>query len=386
MTPKRKKILIALSAVVFLFLGYRIFIAVSNGSGDKKSLEDEGIPVMTSPVSIDDIDNIISMTGDTYPNVGVEIVSKVTGRIEDIKVGIGDKVKKGDVLAVIEHKNAELKVREAEAALKVALANLEKAKSTLEREKAEYESAEALYKNGMISNEEYRKEKEQYLSAMSSLKLAQAQANDEKRAKLEIAKKELADCWIRSPINGIVTRQNVDIGTMVYSSGGGSKPLFTVENLEKIKVLVKVPAKFASYVKLGQKGEIIVPAMGDKVFVGKVTRVSPSLDQNTRSAVAIVQIDNSDMELKSGLFVEVRIYTETVKNALLIPRRAVFRKASDNYVFVFNEGKAKLRKLKTGIISGDYIQVIAGLNKDEEVIVSNRTRLYDGIKVRKVVL
>ena len=291
------------------------------------------------------------------------------------------------MIEVIEHRDKELKVREEEAALKVALADLEKARGTLEREKAEYESADTLHNNGMMSDEEYRKEKGQYLSALSTVKLSEAQANDEKKAKLDIAKKDLADCWIRSPIDGIVTRQNVDIGTMVYSSGGNnSKALFTIENLKKVKVLVKVPANFSPFLKVGQSGEIEVPSMADKVFKGEITRVSPAVDQKTRSSVAILQIDNANMELMSGLFVEVRVQLETIKNALMIPRDAVFKKGNKKFVFLINGNKAVEKELETGIAEGNFIQATKGIAGTDEIIVSNKSRLYDGALVRKGIL
>ena len=387
MTGNRKKILAIIITITFLFVGYRVFIAVSNGSGGKNSSVIESIPVLTTVAETREIERKITMSGDSYPTVGTEIFSKISGRLEDVKVGIGDIVSKGAVLAVVEQAENDLKVREAEATYNVALADLERTKGTLDKEKAEYLRAESLYNDKLISSQDFEKEKEQYLSAEASLNFTEAKV-DEQKTKLDIAKKNLNDCWIRTPIAGVVTRSNVDLGTMVYASSGGgnsggSKALFVIENLKRIKILVKVPANYAHELKVGQDSEVIVPSLDNKQFLGKVTRVSPSFDQDTRSSVAIVQIDNEDMQLMSGLFVKVQVYTEKIKNAVMIPRDAVFKKDRKDYVFVMNDGTASLREIEIGASVGDMIQALKGVNKGEAVITSNRSRIYDGAKIKE---
>lgn len=385
MTSKKKKIAALIISIAFLFVGYRVFIAVSNGSGDNDSSVIESIPVLTKVVETREIEKTITLTGDTYPTVGTEIISKISGRLEDIKVGIGDIVSKGDVLAVVEQIETHLKVKEAEGAYNVALADLERAKGTLEKEKAEYLRAESLYNDKLISNQEYGKEREEYLSAGASMKFAEAKV-DESKAKLDTAKQNFNNCWIRTPIAGVVTRSNVDLGTMVYANSagsGGSNPLFVVENLNRIKVLMKVPAEYARELKVDQQAEVIAPSLNNKKFIGKVTRVSPSLDQKTRSFSAIVQVDNNAMQLMSGLFVKIQIYTEKIKDAVMIPRDAVFKKDRKDYVFVINGGNANLREIETGASDGDMIQILRGVNKGEAVIISNRSRIYDGAKIKE---
>jgi len=381
---RRKKIIITVSVIAFLFLSFRVYKSVIEGQGMAATSKDARIVVGTVSAVNGDIRNVITISGDVCPNAGVDIYTKASGKIEKVNVDIGDTVGKGQVLAIVEHEELDLKVKEAEAALKVAQADLEKARAGIDRARNEFQRAETLKKNGMISDQEFEKFLDNYRSSSASLSLSEAQANDSRRAQLDITKQDLSNCWIRSPIAGVVTRKNYDMGAMVYTSNaGGSVPLFRVEDLSVVKVRINVPAKYVKVLKEGMPALVSVSSMGADKYTGEVKRISPGLDQQSRSAVCEVEVENRDMKLRSGSFAEIEIDLGTIKNTVIIPRDAVMKREGKEYSFVFSGGKAHMRQLKTGVSDGEMIQVIEGIKSGEEVITSNKASLYDQASIRK---
>lgn len=182
---------------------------------------------------------------------------------------------------------------------------------------------------------------------------------------------------VESPLKGIVGRVYVDIGANVNIS----TPVALVVDMNKVKVNLDVPEKYLPGVSLGRKAKITVDAYPGQEFSGEVTKISPVLDLDTRTAPIEISIDNAGYRLKSGMFARVSLIIREYQDALVVLKEAVMGKAPDTYVYVIENNKASLRKVLLGMRQGSYYEVKQGLKKGEEVVVMGQQKLSEGTLV-----
>lgn len=187
---------------------------------------------------------------------------------------------------------------------------------------------------------------------------------------------------VESPLTGIVGRVYVDKGTSVSPA----TPIALVVDMDNVEVNLDVPEKYLHRVSLGQVAEIKVDAYPEEKFVGKVSKISPVVDLETRTAPIEIVISNSDHRLKPGMFARLRLIMETHRDVPVIMKEAVLGKEPNVYIYVVStEGKASIacqRKIKLGVREGPYYEVEDGLKEGEVVVVMGQQRLYEGAAVR----
>lgn len=184
---------------------------------------------------------------------------------------------------------------------------------------------------------------------------------------------------VPSTIDGVVGHIYQDIGSNVTPQ----TPIALVVNQGQIRVAVDVPERYVSKVFRNQSAHIKVDAFPDKLFSGKVYRVSPVIDTKSRSADMEIFVDNTKGLLQSGMFAEVRLIVGAKAGAVAVPAEAVLRdEKGSNYIFVPANNTAVRRDVKTGIGNADDIQITAGLNAGEDVIIFGLYGLKDGSKIK----
>jgi len=182
---------------------------------------------------------------------------------------------------------------------------------------------------------------------------------------------------VESPLTGVVGRINVDIGTNVEPT----TQIAFVVNMEKMEIDLDIPEKYLPFVALGQEAKITVDAYPDKVFIGKVTLISPVVDLETRSAPIEITIDNKDGLLKSGMFAEVKLVVEVHKKVPVVLKEALMGKGDNLYVYVVEDHKASMRTVKTGIRYAELVEITEGVRSGDVVVVMGQQRLHDGVSV-----
>jgi len=185
---------------------------------------------------------------------------------------------------------------------------------------------------------------------------------------------------VESPINGLVGRIYVDKGMSVSPN----LPVALVVNMDVVKVKIDVVEKDLPKVKVSQKAKIRVDAYPNEVFEGRVVEVSPVVDLLSRTAPIEIEIQNSEHRLKSGMFARVKILTKEKENVLIIPRDAIIKEDSSNYVFVVKDSKVHRQKIEIGLCENNKFEVINGLNEDELVVTMGNIRLKEGDAVEIV--
>jgi multidrug efflux pump subunit AcrA (membrane-fusion protein) len=182
---------------------------------------------------------------------------------------------------------------------------------------------------------------------------------------------------VESPLTGIIGRFYVDKGTNVALS----TPIALVVDMDKVKINLDIPEAYIPRIAIGQTAKVRVQAYPEEEFTGEVSKISPVLDLDTRTAPIEILIPNSDHRLKSGMFAEVELIIEVRKDVPVVPKESILGRAPNEYVYVVNGDIASLRKVKLGIHDGADYEVIEGLNKGDLVVVMGQQRLSDGAQV-----
>ncbi|OGL38703.1 MAG: hypothetical protein A2042_01370 [Candidatus Schekmanbacteria bacterium GWA2_38_11] len=372
-------IIIFFSLIVF----YRVF-SIIKAKGALARDPKTSIPVEVSKVARGPIERRLLLTGTINPSADVEVFSKIAGKLEKVYVDVGDKVKKGELLAVIEHKDLSLQVEQAQATLEVSKATLEQAKVNYETARDELERMKSLFNNGTVSRQQYDTALSKFNNAKAQLKLSEAQANSLQTAALNLAKDRLDDSKIIAPISGIITLKNFDTGDMVSNSTSSqNNAIFKIEDIETVNATTNVPEVDLPHIKVGMEAQIVVAAFPNETFYGKVSNITPSLNTVTRTSVVEIETPNKDNRLKSGFFANIILSVKNVPDALLIPKEAILPKQGKNIAFVVNGGISHLRRVEIGLQDDKNIQVLNGLKEGEEVIITGLHDLEDGLKVKK---
>lgn len=302
--------------------------------------------------------------------------SEVPGIISKINYDLGDKVKSGTVLAVLDQKVPKLNLEDASAAHQTNVRALDKEEAKLNDAKTTLKRYEELFKQGMVSVSQFDSAKTQFDVANASVSEAEAKVV-QSAAKLEVAKKRLADTMIKSPISGEVEKRYISVGQTVTESS----KLFSVVSAGTLKFRGTVPEAAVPQIRTGQDVEVSVEAFRDKTFKGKLTRISPSVDTATRTLEIEATVPNPQGLLKPGFFAKGVILTKIEKNVSFVPEPALYSFVGITKVFVIADNVAHERQIKPGVRDGDMVEIIDKIKPGETIAVTNLSNLYDGAKV-----
>jgi HlyD family secretion protein len=182
---------------------------------------------------------------------------------------------------------------------------------------------------------------------------------------------------VESPLDGVVGRIYVDIGVNVAPQ----TPVALIVYMNKVKIDLDIPEKYLPRVLPGQNADITVDAYNEK-FKGVVTKISPVVDMDTRTAPVEITIGNEAHLLKSGMFARVSLIIGESKAAPVVLKEAIMGKAPGAYVYVIENNKAILKNVKLGIRQGGYFEIRDGIKEGDAVVVMGQQRLRDGIDVK----
>ncbi len=374
------------------------------------------VSVEVAPAKLQTITDMVSAEGVLYPIHQASISPKITAPVRKFYVQRGDKVRRGQLLAVLENKDLAAAVVSAQGGydqaqatyasttssglpeeIQTANLNVVNAKATLAAQQKLYDSENKLYQQGAIARRQLDATEVALTAAQSAFATAEkhlhnlqaAGASQQKKAaqgQLETAHgqylgaaAQLGYTEIRSPINGVVADRAVYPGDIAPAG----TPLLIVMDTSKVVVRLHIPQQQAVLLQLGQAATLRIPGL-DKDVPAKVTVLSPALDPNSTTEEIWVEADNPKGELKPGTTAQVSITAKTVANALVIPASAILTgsEGQTSVMVVKSDSRAYAQDVKTGIRQGPMIQVLSGLQPGEQVIVSGQYGLPDKTKVK----
>ncbi len=313
---------------------------------EKKQTEivEEKPQVRLETVHVQSVPQTQEFTATVEADVVNNILPYSPMRIKEIFVEVGDEVKKGQLLVQMDS------------------ANLQQSKTQLNNIILEYNRQLALHEVGGTSQ----------------------QALDAQKTQLDVARTAFANLQentqLLSPIDGIITARNYDNGDMF-----GGNPILVVQKIKPVKLLVNVSETFYTQVKKGMKVSVKLDVYGDEIFNGKVSLKYPTIDASTRTFPVEIELPNSDMRVRPGMFARVTIDFGAQKRVVL-PDLAVVKQtgSGDRYVYVYNNGKVDFVKVELGRRTATKYEVLSGVPDGAQVVVAGQTRLADGIEVKVV--
>lgn len=337
----------------------------------------------------------LDLPGNIEAIMEAPILARVDGYIRKRLVDIGDRVKEGQEVAIIDTPELEQQVRQAKATIEQAQAAVELAEANLQQGKADTELARVtamrtgnLLKKGAVSRQEDDTNQAQYQAKLANLKaldkaitvqrsnLAAAQANE---ARLENL---LSYRVVRAPFDGVITLRNVDIGALVTT---GSTLLYRIAQTGTLRIYVNVPQAYADAVHPGLPADLSVSNLPGRHFTGSVTRTANALDPSNRTLLTEVQVANLENLLLPGMYARVDLSSARRDPPLLVPSEALIVRANGSQVAVVGpDHRAHLRKVEIGRDYGDRLELTGGVAEGALVIVNPGDAIQDGTKVDPV--
>ena len=323
----------------------------------------------------------IEVIGTLSPKFGADVKSEYTGIVTEVYVTEWVKVNRGDPLARLDTREAELVRKKAQTAVEIAKANLMQAEVAANRANREYERGLKLKEVGLITQQnldDTLTEKEAAAVRISAAK-AQIRAAEED---VEYAQTRFSKALIRSPREGMVSWRNVNVGDFVGEMG--AKPMFRIVDNRLLELTVTVPSGEMGTVRMGQALTFSTDAIPGKTFTGKVMFINPTVNEADRSVRVVAEVENTSEQLKGGLFVKGQILTGKRTGVIKIPRIALLTwdvAATQAEIFVVHENVAHRRTVRTGNIAGDQVEIISGLASGQQVITRGGFNVKDGDKL-----
>lgn len=301
----------------------------------------------------------ITLPANISPLYQTTLYAKVSGYLKWIGPDKGDHVKKNQVVAIIDAPEIEEQYQQAVADYKIK-------KITFERlDKVLRESPDVIAKQDVdVAEATYEGAKN----------LMQQRA-----AMREYTK-------VRAPYDGSVTARFADPGALIQlatSSATNAIPLFTVMDLDTVRVYANVPQDESSWITPGKTtARVLLKELPDRSFAGTITRSTLALDPSTRSLLVELDLPNPDHVLRPGTYAELALDLREIPDALVLPPQAVISGPKGKSVFVISQGKAKSVPVQTGITNGTWIEIANGLDGSEDVVVVGKRRLLEGSPVQ----
>ncbi|OIR18582.1 multidrug resistance protein MdtA precursor [mine drainage metagenome] len=296
----------------------------------------------------------------------VPVYARTSGYLGKLLADLGDHVKAGQPLAVIDGPEVDQELNQAKAALAQAEANLELARISATR-------WESLGRRNAVARQDVDDKVAAYHAREADLQAAQA--NVARLTQL------VGYQTIVAPFDGVISARNVDVGSLV-TSGSSGRELFRVSNTGTLRVYVSIPQSYVRSVHTGLHADVLVNEFPGRRFPGTVVRVAGALDPTTRTLLAEIRIPNSKGELLAGMFGQVVLKLETAQPPLLAPSNAVIVRATGTFMAIVDaSGIVHFRQVTLGRDFGSQIQVLGGLHAGDLVVASPSDVLVEGAHV-----
>ncbi|MBZ5707365.1 MAG: efflux RND transporter periplasmic adaptor subunit [Acidobacteriia bacterium] len=308
------------------------------------------------------VPDLLEAVGTVHAAQTSELASQTMGNIVEIRAHEGDRVQRGEVLAVIDDAQARSAVDRAAATDAAAQQQIAAADSDLALAESTLQRYQSLYERKSVSPQEFDEVKSRQQAALARRDMARSGLAQAKAA-LTQARTALDYTRIRAPYNGVVTEKKADPGTL--ASPG--MPIFTVEDVRRYRLEVTVNESDLRYVRAGQPVPVMIDALDNAEWKGRVAQIVPAADPASRSFLVKIELP-ADARLRSGLFGRAQ-FSRGERQSLLIPRTAVVERGQLQGVFVLgSDNVASLRYVTLGKPSGAEIEVLAGLQGGERLV------------------
>jgi len=387
-------------------LGLIVLAATFLSSGKARASHSDDPPTRTVAVALvtrAPLKSGLRLSGEFRPYQEVDLHAKVAGYIRHIYVDVGDKVKEGQTLAVLEIPELNAQVAGAQADIGRSRDAIRRAENDVQRAESTHAAAHSAYSRlkqasaarpGLIAEQElddsFARDKEseaQVGSAQAALaeaksQLSVAEANQQHYAALE------AYAQITAPFSGVITKRYADTGALIQagtSSNTQAMPVVRLAQWSRLRLVLPVPESAVPGLRLGEDVAVRVPSL-NRTFQGKVARFADALSDETRTMHTEIDVGNSDGTLVDGMYAETDLQLKQPQNSLTVPIQAVQRNGDSGRVLVVANGAVEERTVKLGAEGNERIEILSGVSEGDSVIVGNLSEFQPGEKVQPKVI
>jgi RND family efflux transporter MFP subunit len=356
--------------------------------------------ITTDTVQREAVNRTVSVSGTLAAANEVTLSSEVEGVVSRILADLGDRVSAGQALVELDREKLQYNVDQQKAAVARSLArygasapgnlppidqtpDVKRAAAELNQAKRGFDRATELSKRQLLSQQALddadaalRTKQAEYDSSLQNARNMAADI-DASSAAANLAERQLRDASIRAPFDGYVEQRIVSIGELVKAQ----MPVMKIVRIDPLKVTSEIPEGLAPWVQNGQPVDLQVDAYPDQSFTGKVSRISPSVNQPTRAFPFEALVPNPQGLLKPGTFVRVKLTTNHIEQLLTLPYAALQYRYGVNRAFVVNGDSIVGREVKVGDRLGDRIEILGGVQAGDVVAMTDVDNLADGMKV-----
>ena len=396
-------IIILLSVVVVGVMRFRNQKAAASNAGAMPAATVEApVSVSTAAAVSRGLQRSVEAVGSLAADEEVIVAAQVAGELSQLNVDFGSYVAQGQIIAVIDQRDAKLKVEQAEATLRQTMARLgmsgqkegevynpeqnsdvKVAKAALDWARLDLQRATKLIENGDVARSVYDQSMINHASAQARYQAAIDSVNqqlaivEQQRATLALARKNITDTVVRAPISGAVKEKAASRGSYLPVNGR----IVTLVKINPLRLRADIPEYAAGTVRIGQVINLSIESFPGKIYTGRVVRIGPSLNEQTRALTVEASVANPGNILRPGMFAKAQLITANDAPAVLVPLAAVVNSAGLSKVFVIENGKTSERIVRTGVNDGEMIEIVEGVMAGEIVATSNLTRLQQGAAV-----
>jgi len=363
----------------------------------------EAPTVAVAKVAAQNLSNDLVLTAEFKPFQEVDVMAKVAGYVKEIRVDVGDRVKAGELLATLEVPEMADDLRRDQAAVDRSQADVARAQDELQRAESAHEMAHLAYhrlaavaerKPGLVAQQEiddaHGKDlvAEAQISAARSAVSAAQQQVDVNKAELQKVRTLIDYTRVTAPFTGVVTKRYADTGSMIQAGTANARqvmPVVTISENSLLRLILPVPESAVPTVHIGQAVEVNVPTL-HRTFPGRVARFADKLSLATRTMDTEVDVPNPDLVLIPGMYAEVDLTLNRHNGVLTVPVTAVDIDPADTargeVMLVAPNNRVEQRRIELGMQTANRVEVRAGLNEGDLVVVTGRAALQSGQEVK----
>jgi RND family efflux transporter MFP subunit len=367
----------------------------SHPQAEAKTSQPRIATVSTIPVSVREMEDHIVISSELVPFQEIDVYAKEAGYVKELNVDYGSRVRKGQVMAVLEIPELEAQLQQDQAAIKAQSDEAERARHDVARAQAQqnvyrlqYERLAGVAKSqpGLVAQQEVDDAEGRKLAADSQVEAAQG-AYEAAESRLTGAKARLIHdqalydySKIIAPFDGVVTQRYANFGALMQAgtSTTQSTPLVRLSQEDIYRLVIPVPESCVHYIRVGDPVDVKVPSL-NRDFQGKVVRFSADVASDTRTMHTEVDVLNTGNQLIPGLYAEAVLTLNRRPGALAVPIQAIDREGESGSVMILgNGGNVERRTVTLGVQTPNYIEITSGLQAGDKVVVSDRTGLKPG--------
>jgi multidrug efflux pump subunit AcrA (membrane-fusion protein) len=340
----------------------------------------------------------LELPGTTTGLVEAPIYARASGYVSKRFVDIGDRVRAGQLMALIDAPDLDQQVDQARGTLLQSQSVLGQTQAQLNLAKVTWDRWNVLVQRGVLSKQDGDTQFANYQVAEANVKAAQNTISANK-ANLDRLLHLQSYERVTAPFNGIVTARNIDVGSLISASGGGlgsgvtgaalpstgtsqGGEMFRVANIDRLRLFVTVPEVYAPYVTVGETVNCYFDAVSQKPFEGKVTRTANTVDPTTRTLLTEIQVPNPEGALLPGMFTRAVFAHLRAEPPVIVPSDSVIARANGLSIAVVQDDVVHLRKLSIGRDYGAQTEVLSGVNPGDLVVINPTDAAQDGAKVK----